>query len=56
MTLAELAMRFVLSTPGVTTLVAGLSNAAQVTEVARYCDKPSLTADVLERLREIWFR
>jgi aryl-alcohol dehydrogenase-like predicted oxidoreductase len=56
MTLAELAVRFVLSTPGVTTLVAGLSNAAQVTEVARYCDKPALTADVLARLREIWFR
>jgi aryl-alcohol dehydrogenase-like predicted oxidoreductase len=56
MTLAELAVRFVLSTPGVTTLVAGLSSAAQVTEVARYCGRPPLTEDVLARLREIWFR
>lgn len=56
MTLAELAIRFVLSTPGVTTLVAGVSSAAQVAEVVRYCERPPLTEEVLQGLREIWFR
>jgi aryl-alcohol dehydrogenase-like predicted oxidoreductase len=54
MTLSELAVRFVLSTPGVTTLVGGLSNRAQVEEIARYAGKPALGADVLAGLRDVW--
>jgi aryl-alcohol dehydrogenase-like predicted oxidoreductase len=54
LTLAELAIRFVLSTPGVTTLVGGLSSRAQVEEMVRYCDQPPLGEEVLAGLREVW--
>ncbi len=54
LTLAELAIRFVLSTPGVTTLVGGLSSRAQVEEMVRYCDQPPLGEDVLAGLRGVW--
>ncbi len=55
LTLAELAVRFVLSTPGVTTLVGGFSSRTQVEEMVRYCDQPPLGEDVLSKLREVWF-
>lgn len=55
MTLQELAMRFVLSTPGVTTLVAGISNAGQLRELLPAVDRPPLGEDVLEAVREVWF-
>jgi aryl-alcohol dehydrogenase-like predicted oxidoreductase len=55
MTLTELATRFVLSTPGVTTLVGGLSTPQQVEEMASYAGKPPLSDEVLAALREVWF-
>jgi aryl-alcohol dehydrogenase-like predicted oxidoreductase len=54
MTLAELATRFVVSTPGVTTLVGGLSTPQQVVEMAGYARRPPLSEDVLAALREVW--
>lgn len=53
-TLAELAIRFVLSTPGVTTLVGGISSRAQLEEIVRYSDRPPLDEDVLAGLCEVW--
>jgi L-glyceraldehyde 3-phosphate reductase len=55
MTLAELATRFVLSTPGVTTMVGGLSTPQQVDEMAGYAGKPPLGNDVLAALCQVWF-
>jgi aryl-alcohol dehydrogenase-like predicted oxidoreductase len=54
MGLSELATRFVLSTPGVTTLVGGLSTKQQVEEAASYAGRPPLDGDVLAALRRIW--
>lgn len=55
LTLSELAVRFVLSAPGVSTLVAGLSSAEQVRDLVRNAGKPPLGEDVLAALREVWF-
>lgn len=55
MTLTELANRFVLSTPGVTTVVGGFSNQQQVEEMARCADKPPLDDEMLAALRRVWF-
>jgi len=54
MGLSELATRFVLSTPGVTTLVGGLSNKPQVEEMASYAGRPPLGGDILAALRAVW--
>lgn len=54
MSLSELATRFVLSTPGVTTLVGGLSNRQQVEEMTGHAGKAPLSQDVLAALAEVW--
>jgi aryl-alcohol dehydrogenase-like predicted oxidoreductase len=54
MTLTELALRFVQSTPGVTTTVIGISNLEQLRDIVRQADKPPLCEEVLGALRKIW--
>jgi aryl-alcohol dehydrogenase-like predicted oxidoreductase len=54
--LTELAIRFVLSTPGVTTLVAGFSTADQVREICQYAGKAPLGDDIYAAMRDVWFQ
>jgi aryl-alcohol dehydrogenase-like predicted oxidoreductase len=54
MTLTELAYRFVLTTPGVTTLVGGFSTTEQVVQAADAASRGPLGQDVLSALNEVW--
>lgn len=51
--LIELAYRFILQTPGVTTVVAGFSSPDQVRQIADIAAEP-LEAEVVAALRETW--
>jgi aryl-alcohol dehydrogenase-like predicted oxidoreductase len=54
MTVTELAYRFVLTTPGVTTLVGGFSTTQQVEQAADAASRGPLGQDVLGALNEVW--
>jgi L-glyceraldehyde 3-phosphate reductase len=54
MTVTELAYRFVLTTPGVTTLVGGFSTTEQVVQAADAASRGPLSNDVLVALKDVW--
>ncbi|HEX8968635.1 MAG TPA: aldo/keto reductase [Chloroflexota bacterium] len=54
MTVTELAYRFVLSTPGVTTLVGGFSTLEQVVQAADAASRGPLADDVIRALNRVW--
>lgn len=54
MSLTELAVRFVLSTPGVTTLAAGISTADQAVAFCQAAEHGPLPEDVVSRFAAIW--
>jgi len=51
---SELAYRFVLSTPGVTTVVGGFSTTKQVAEAIGFADRGVLPPDVLSAIHQAW--
>jgi aryl-alcohol dehydrogenase-like predicted oxidoreductase len=53
-TLAKAAVRFVLSHPGVTTVLGGFPSIEQLDELALVSDMPPLPEDKLDRLENIW--
>jgi aryl-alcohol dehydrogenase-like predicted oxidoreductase len=54
LTLTELAAAFVLSTPGVTTLVAGISSADQIASFCRATERAPLDPGMIARFATIW--
>ncbi|HEV7666009.1 MAG TPA: aldo/keto reductase [Chloroflexota bacterium] len=52
--LAQAAYRFLLQHPGVTTIISGPSDLAQLEEVAAWSDSPPLTEPELEQIEAIW--
>ncbi len=53
-TLAQAAIRFVLSHPGVTTALGGFSAVEQLEDAASVPDRPPYSADLLTRLERLW--
>jgi L-glyceraldehyde 3-phosphate reductase len=52
--LSQAAYRFLLQHPGVTTIVSGPSDLAQLEEVAAWCDTPPLTENELACIADVW--
>jgi aryl-alcohol dehydrogenase-like predicted oxidoreductase len=52
--ISEAAYRFVLDTPGVTTVIGGYSELAHLEEAAAVSEAPPLTDETLERIRLVW--
>ncbi|CAA9222696.1 MAG: hypothetical protein AVDCRST_MAG77-772 [uncultured Chloroflexi bacterium] len=49
----ELALRFALSKPGVSTVIVGFSNLAQLTDALRWAERGALPGDALERVLDL---
>jgi len=56
LTMAQMALAFVLSNPGVTCVIPGAKRESQVEENAAAADRVPLPPDLLERLRAIYDR
>jgi aryl-alcohol dehydrogenase-like predicted oxidoreductase len=52
--LSQAAYRFLLQHPGVSTVISGPSDIAQLDEVARWSDTPELTDDEMRRIQAVW--
>ena len=56
LTITELAYRYILSTPGVTTIVGGFSDVYQLEECVRAAEGGALPEEILEAIAEEWAR
>jgi len=54
MTMAQMALRWILMSPGVSSLLAGAKQAAQVTENALAADLPALSDDTMKKIAAIY--
>ena len=53
-TMAQAATRFILDNPGVTTVLGGFSDVAQMEEACRAVDQPALSPDEVSRIEDVW--
>jgi len=52
--MAQAAMRFILDNPGITTVLGGFSDIAQMEEACLAVDQPALDADEVARIADVW--
>jgi L-glyceraldehyde 3-phosphate reductase len=56
LSLPQIAYRFILDNPGVTTVLGGFSTIAQLDDLASASDMACLAPDIIGRLEDLWRR